>query len=118
MARKKKKQRPARPERPAKPACLEGKWHFGSDVPTYDFFEHRSLDDPADREEIIENVIESLERGEFLVWEAVVCDELGWPLTSEIIGLAISMTSSPLAGMCRLGMSPAWLPSLASMPCL
>ena len=83
MARKKKKQRPARPERPAKPACLEGKWHFGSDVPTYDFFEHRSLDDPADREEILENVIESLERGEFLVWEAVVCDELGWPLTQK-----------------------------------
>jgi hypothetical protein len=83
MARKKKKQRPARPERPAKPACLEGKWHFGSDVPTYDFFEHRSLDDPADREEIIENVIESLERGEFLVWEAVVCDELGLPLTQK-----------------------------------
>src|SRR5882757_2908293 len=43
--------------------------------------------------------------------------ELGWPLTSEIMGLAISTVSSPLAGMYRLGMSPACDPSAASMPC-
>jgi hypothetical protein len=85
MSKKKKR----RPERPAKPACLEGKWHFDPDVPTYDLFEHRSPDDPADRDEIIEEVIESLERGEFLVWEAVVSDELGLPLTArqeEVLG--------------------------------
>jgi hypothetical protein len=39
MSKKKKR----RPERPSKPACLEGKWHFDLDVPTYDFFEHQNL---------------------------------------------------------------------------
>src|SRR6185437_581884 len=43
--------------------------------------------------------------------------ELGWPLTSEIAGLATSTASSPLGGTCRLGMSPAWGPSEASIPC-
>src|SRR6185312_8592708 len=43
--------------------------------------------------------------------------DVGWPLTSEIAGLATSTASSPLGGTCRLGMSPAWGPSVAAMPC-
>jgi len=77
---KKKKQRPSRPVRPA---CLEKEWHFDLDVPTYDFFEHCSLDKPADLGEIVENVLDSLEQGDFLMWEAVVCDELGLTLTQK-----------------------------------
>src|SRR5690242_19466346 len=43
--------------------------------------------------------------------------DVGWPLTSEIAGLATSTASTPLGGTCRLGMSPAWGPSAAAMPC-
>jgi hypothetical protein len=97
MSKKKKR----RPEHPAKPACLEGRWHFDSDVPTYDLFEHRSLDDPADRDEIIEEVIESLERGEFFVWEAVVSDELDMPLTArqeEVLGDLLNFDDEAVEG--------------------
>ena len=67
MAKRKKKRRPERPERPEKPACLEGKWQFGPDVPTYDFFEHRNLNDPGDLGEVLEDFIFGLERGIFLL---------------------------------------------------
>lgn len=79
MSRKKKR----RPQRPAKPACLEGKWHFDPDVPTYDFFEHQNLEDYGDLGEALENVVFTIEEGDFLRWEAVVCDELGLPLTAR-----------------------------------
>ena len=46
MARKKT-------QRPAKPACLEGKWTFGPDVPTDDFFEHQNLEDHGDLGEVL-----------------------------------------------------------------
>jgi hypothetical protein len=75
---KKKKQRPSRPE---KPACLEGRWHFDPDVPTYDLFEHRNLDKAGDLGELVQDVIGDLEHGDFLMWEAVVSDELGLTLT-------------------------------------
>ena len=80
--RGRKTNRSARPARPKKPACLENKWQFGPDVPTYDFFEHRNLDDPGDREEVLEDLIRP-GTGEFLLWEAVVCQELGLPLTKQ-----------------------------------
>ena len=74
MARKKKKQRPSRP-RDRKPACLEGRWHFDTDVPTYDFFEHRSLDDPGDLGELVKDVIET--------WNTVIsCAGRRWSVTS------------------------------------
>jgi hypothetical protein len=79
MSKKKKR----RPERSSKPACLEGKWHFDLDVPTYDFFEHQNLEDYGDLGEVLENVIFYIEQGDFLRWEAVVCDELGLPLTAR-----------------------------------
>jgi hypothetical protein len=77
----KKKNR--RPQRPAKPACLEGKWQFDPDVPTYDFLEHQNLEDYGDLGEVLENVIFYIEEGDFLRWEAVVSDELGLPLTAR-----------------------------------
>src|SRR3954447_26327276 len=82
MARKKKKQRPTRPARPTKPACLEGKWQFGPDVPTYDYFEHQDPSDHGDLGEILDNLLFAIEEGDFLRWEAVVCDELSLPLTA------------------------------------
>jgi hypothetical protein len=76
MARKRK-------QRPTKPECLEGKWHFGPDVPTDDFFEHQNPEDHGDLGEVLENVIFCIEQGYFLRWEAIVCDELGLPLTAR-----------------------------------
>jgi hypothetical protein len=94
MSKKKKR----RPERPSKPACLEGKWHFDPDVPTYDFFEHQNLEDQSDLGEVLHNVIFHLERGDFLRWEAVVCQELGLPLTArqeEALGGLLSFSDDP-----------------------
>jgi hypothetical protein len=91
MARKKK-------QRPAKPACLEGKWTFGPDVPTDDFFEHKNPADPGHLGEVLDQVIFCIEEGDFLRWEAVVCDELGLPLTArqeEALGDLLSFNDDP-----------------------
>ena len=63
-----------------KPASLEGKWHFGRDVPTYDFLKY---DDgtPIQLAEALDAIVFYLENDHFLQWEAVVCRELGLPLT-------------------------------------
>ena len=62
---------------------LENEWVFGPDVPTYDFFQHRDIRNVSDLEWLVNDLTESLERGEFLRWEAVVCQELGLPLTER-----------------------------------
>jgi hypothetical protein len=82
MAKNKPKQTP-RPERAAKPACLEGKWNFSPDVPIYDFFEDRDPKDPSDLGEVLQDFLFGLKRGIFLTWEAIVCQELGLPLTEQ-----------------------------------
>jgi hypothetical protein len=64
-----------------KAVSLDDKWSFGPDVPTYDFFEHRDLQNDGDLEWVVNDLIESIERGEFLRWEAVVTQEVGRPLT-------------------------------------
>lgn len=64
-----------------KAASLESEWEFGPDVPTYDFFEHRDVRDESDREWLLNDLTHALERGDFLRWEAVVCQELGLPRT-------------------------------------
>jgi hypothetical protein len=95
---RKKKQRPSSPMRPTKPACLEGRWHFDPDVPTYDFFEHRDPDDHGDLGEVLDDVISSIRRGDFLRWEAIVCDELGLLLTArqeEAVGELLSFSEDP-----------------------
>ena len=87
-----------RPERPARPACLEGKWHFGPDVPTYNLFEHRNPENQSHLGEVLHNVIFHLERVDFLRWEAVVCQELGLPLTGEqekALGGLLSFSDDP-----------------------
>jgi len=64
-----------------KPASLENEWSFGPDVPTYDFFEHRDVRIEGDREWLVNDLVYALEQKDFVRWEAVVCQELGLPLT-------------------------------------
>jgi hypothetical protein len=70
-----------------KSASLEDEWTFGPVVPTYDFFQHRDVRDESDREWLVNDLISALERGDFLRWEAVVCQELGLPLTERQRGV-------------------------------
>ncbi len=73
--KKRKKQRP-RPERP-----LPLKWEFDPDIPTEDFFGGQSSDTAWS--EPLEDFIFIMERGEFLVWEAVMAREQGLRLTGQ-----------------------------------
>ncbi len=66
-----------------KSVSLENEWTFGPNVPTYDFFQHRDVREESDREWLLNDLIYALERGDFLRWEAVVCQELGLPLTEQ-----------------------------------
>jgi hypothetical protein len=66
-----------------KSASLENEWTFGPEVPTSEFFEHRDVRVESDREWLVNDLIYALERGDFLRWEAVVCRELGLPLTER-----------------------------------
>src|SRR3954467_10094585 len=66
-----------------KSASLENEWTFGPEVPTGDFFEHRDVRMESDLEWLVNDLIYALERGDFLKWEAVVCQELGLPLTER-----------------------------------
>jgi hypothetical protein len=95
---KKKKQRPTKPMRPTKPACLEGLWHFDPDVPTYDLFENLNPVEHEDLGEVLHQVVFWIEKGYFLRWEAIVCDELGLPLTArqeEALGELLSFSDDP-----------------------
>ena len=74
MPRKKKKQ-------PARPAKM--RWVFDPDIPTHDFFEGGSLEDTWNLQEAVEGFVYMLEEGDFLTWEAVVCEEQGLPLTAQ-----------------------------------
>jgi hypothetical protein len=62
---------------------LENEWVFGPDVPTTDFFQHRDVRSDSDLEWLVNDLIYALERGDFHRWEAVVCQELGLPLTER-----------------------------------
>lgn len=62
---------------------LSLRWEFGPDVPTLDFFEGASLDDPWRLQEAVDNFVGDLGRDRFLTWEAVVCHEQGLPLTDQ-----------------------------------
>lgn len=53
------------------------------DVPTHDFFEHLDLSKSWDIEEALNNFIFELESDYFLTWEAVICEEEGFPLTKK-----------------------------------
>jgi hypothetical protein len=81
-----------------KSASLENQWEFGPDVPTSDFFEHRDVRDESDREWLLNDLIHALERGDFLRWEAVVCQELSLPLTGrqrQAVGDLLNFNDEP-----------------------
>src|SRR3954468_9221874 len=81
-----------------KSASLENEWEFGPDVPTYDFFEHRDVRAESDLEWLVNDFIYALERGDFLRWEAVVCQELGLPLTErqrQAVGELLDFNDGP-----------------------
>src|ERR1022692_4632084 len=75
MPSKKKKQSATQP------ALI--RWEFGPDIPTHDFFEKRNLDQMWDLQEAVDNFVFELEQGDFLTWEAVVCEEQGLRLTAQ-----------------------------------
>lgn len=72
------------------------------DIPVYDFFEdHRAGTPDWDAGECIDSLILSLEDGYFVVWEAVVRDEQGLPLTSrqeELLDGLISFSENDYNG--------------------
>src|SRR4051794_36396166 len=72
---RKKKQSAARKSAPMR-------WEFGPDIPTHDFLEQGPLDDFCNLQEAVENFVSWVEEGQFLTWEAVVCEEQGLPMTA------------------------------------
>jgi hypothetical protein len=58
------------------------RWEFGPDVPTHDFIELRPLDEIWNLQEAVESFVYWVKKGQFLTWEAVVCQEQGIPLTA------------------------------------
>jgi len=75
MAKKKRKKKIQKPS----PIPM----HFEPYVPTNDFFEHLDLADPGDLDEALDNLIHNLKSDYFLLWEAVICEENGLPLTPK-----------------------------------
>src|SRR5436305_13213904 len=73
---------PRKKKKPAaqKPAPMH--WEFDSDIPTHDFLEEGRLDDRWNLQQAVENFVSWVEEGQFLSWEAVVCEEQGLPLTA------------------------------------
>lgn len=74
MSRKKKK--------PAAQNPAPMRWEFDPDIPTHEFLEGGPLDDLCNLQEAVENFVSWVEEGQFLSWEAVVCEEQGLPLTA------------------------------------
>jgi hypothetical protein len=58
------------------------RWEFDPDIPTLDFLEDGPLEDTWKLQEAVENFVSWVEEGQFLTWEAVVCEEQGLPLTA------------------------------------
>lgn len=72
----KKNQSPTKPPIPIR-------WEFGSEIPTLDFFEHTNPENMGELDEAVDDFVYRLEKGDFLTWEAVVCEEQGLPLTAQ-----------------------------------
>ena len=66
-----------------KPACLESRWSFPKEVPTYDPLEHFDPKEMHRLEGAVYDFVAAIEDHEYLAWEAVVCQELGLPLTAR-----------------------------------
>jgi len=76
MAKRKRKKKSKSRQRPQNPV-----YSAGRDVPTHDYFE--GIDLPDDIDEILDNLIYSINQGDFLLWEGVMCREQGLPLTRK-----------------------------------
>ncbi len=59
------------------------RWEFDADVPTGDFFEEGPLDDMSNLQDAVDSFVYWLEKDCFLIWEAVVSEEQGIPLTPK-----------------------------------
>ena len=53
------------------------------DIPVYDFFEDHSLDTTLRLGQSLEDLIYCIKGGYFFLWEAIVCDEQGLPITEK-----------------------------------
>lgn len=65
------------------------------DIPVYDFFEDHQLDTDWGLVQCIEDLVYSIEGGYYLMWEGVVREEQGLPLTDEqeeVLGELISFS--------------------------
>ena len=71
-----KKKQPARQPAPMR-------WTFDAGIPTNDFFEGMRLTELWHLQQAVENFVFMLEHGDFLTWEAVICEEQGLPLTPQ-----------------------------------
>jgi len=58
-------------------------WNVAPDVPVNDFFKYVDLDDPSDIDQAINFLIDNIESGYYLQWEAVMHQEQGLPLTKK-----------------------------------
>jgi len=58
------------------------RWEFAPDSPTHDFLGEGPLDDTWNLQQAVEDFVSWVEEGQFLSWEAVVCEEQGLPLTA------------------------------------
>ncbi len=56
---------------------------YNQDIPVYDFLKDHDLDTEWGLGECLDNLISSIEGGDFLRWEAVVRNEQGLPLTKK-----------------------------------
>jgi hypothetical protein len=70
-----------KPKKSVAPTHLQ--WHFDSDVPVNDFFKYIDLDDSGDIERAVDDLIDNIESGYYLQWEAVIAQEQGIPLTKK-----------------------------------
>lgn len=83
MANKKKPMETPMPQDAEKPMCLDDRWSFDEAVPTCDPLEYLDPKETYRLEEAVYNFVGTLEHGEYLAWEAVVCQELRLPLTAR-----------------------------------
>jgi len=92
MSRNKKQKK----RRTQKPTGM--RWEFDPSIPTDDFLDGCNPDGAWDLQEAVDNFVYWLEKDRFLTWEAVVCEELGLPLTpyqQKAVGSLINFNDEP-----------------------
>lgn len=65
------------------PACLEGLWSFAKAVPTYDPLQYFDPRQGHSLQGAVYDFVNAIQGNDYLAWEAVVCQELGLPLTAR-----------------------------------